>query len=426
MLENYQLVDLFDRLVTPRAGRELVTKARVHAPVREVQSRGGNVITLLASRKMAKEIRTESRHIEFAAAVDKEYDPSVLEYYAQPCELKLELTDPSTGEIRKIQHFPDFLVIKEDGFTLEEWKSADKLTRLAEKYPYRYVKGSDGLWSSPQIEQQLADRGIRYRILSDKDISRKRVENLLHLSDYFHPAAEPCLESELARLSAALQMHGALYIQELCVKPFDFSADTLFKAIADNKVVADLDRETLTNPRRSRLYRDSTLRDFMAGEVRAGVFPGQDKFVLEIAAGSVFRYESQELTIALVGEQEIVCSRENGQQVNLKRDWLTDALLQERITPISSPHSAPLDLTRHSQASLDTALRRQAILQSDSNQQVQVSDRTLRRWLTKQNAALANGGNEVLALIPNLEARGNRSARLSEEQEDALRKMAES
>lgn len=163
----------------------------------------------------------------------------------------------------------------------------------------------------------------------------------------------------------------------------------------------------------------------MAGEVRAGIIPGQDKFVLEIATGSVFRYESQELTISLVGEQEVVCSRKDGHQVNLTRDWLTEALLQERITPVSSEHSTHLDLTRHSQVSLDAALGRQAILQSDSRQQVLVSDRTLRRWLAKQNAALANGGNEVLALIPNIEARGNRSPRLSDEQEDALRKIIE-
>lgn len=111
MLNKEQITQLFDRLDMPRAGRELILKARTLAPVRQVQSRGGNVITLLASRKMGREIPTESRHIEFAAAVDHEHDPAVLEYYAQPTELKLELVDTATGEIRQIQHFPDFLVI---------------------------------------------------------------------------------------------------------------------------------------------------------------------------------------------------------------------------------------------------------------------------------------------------------------------------
>ena len=219
MLNKEQITELFEHLGTPRAGRELILKARILAPVREVKSRGGNVITLLASRKMGREIRTESRHIEFAAAVDHEFNKQVIEYYAQPCELKLELVDTATGEIRKIQHFPDFLVIREDGFTLEEWKSEQKLTRLAERYAYRYIKATDGTWSSPQIERQLAELGIRYRIYSDEAFPRRRVENLLHLADYFHPAAEPCPEGDLQRLTAALSQHGACYLAELMAEP---------------------------------------------------------------------------------------------------------------------------------------------------------------------------------------------------------------
>lgn len=422
MLEKSQLVQIFDNLSTPRRGSELILKARVAAPVRKVKSHGSNVITLFSSKKMGQEIATESRHIEFAAAVDKEYDPLVLEYYAQPCELKLELTDFATGEIRNVTHFPDFLVITAKGFVLEEWKSSLKLSRLAERYPYRYTKGSDDRWMSPQIERQLLDMGIGYRICTDEDIPRKRVENYLHLADYFHQETEPGHDGDVARLHAALNEHGVLFINELCSHPYDFSADTIFQAIADNEVVADLDRETLTNPRRSRLYRDKTLREFLAGEVRVGAIPGQDKFVFEISVGAVFQYESQEFTISIIGEQKIVCTANDGQPVNLTRDWIADALLNEKITPVSSPHTAKLNLTRHSQENLDAALHRQAILQCDKKQ-LTVSDRTIRRWLAKQNAAVANGGNEILALTPNTSARGNRCARLSDEQEEALSKI---
>ncbi|RJG07971.1 integrase [Noviherbaspirillum cavernae] len=419
MLDKTQLVDLFDRLGMPRAGRDLVLRARTHAPVRDVKSRCGNVITLLASRKMGCEIRTESRHIEFAAAVDKEYDPSVLEYYAQPCELKLELVDYATGEIRNIRHFPDFLDIREDGFTLEEWKSSDKLTRLAEKYPYRYVKGNDGCWRSPQIEKQLADIGIRYRICTDDDIPRRRVENLLHLADYFHPGADPCPEHFLARLNAALQEHGAIYFAELCARPYDFSADALYKAVADNLVVADLDREALTNQHHARLYRDVTLREFLAGEVRHDVVPGQERFVQNIAVGARFQYESQELTISLVGEKEVICTQRGGTIVTLSRTWLEEAFTAGQITPLTGPTAQQLDLTRYTKEELDIALRRHAILQSQSTHAT-VSERTQRRWLAKQNAALANGGNEVIALVPRTNGRGNRSDRLSDQQEHPL------
>ncbi|SAK60567.1 hypothetical protein [Caballeronia ptereochthonis] len=102
MLIKSELTELFERLGTPPAGQKLVLNARMEAPVREVASRGGNVVTVLASLKMARDIRTESRHIEFAVAVTKEHAKDVPEYYAQPCELKLSLVDESTGEIRKV------------------------------------------------------------------------------------------------------------------------------------------------------------------------------------------------------------------------------------------------------------------------------------------------------------------------------------
>lgn len=425
MLDKAQLTELFDRLGTPSAGRELIVKARTLAPVRDVRSSGSNVITHMGSRKMGRVIRTESRNIEFAAGVLHEFDPKVIEYYAQPCELKLELTDTATGEIRNIRHIPDFLVIREDGFTLEEWKSSEKLCRLAEKYPYRYVKDADGQWSAPQIERQLAALGIRYRIYSDGAIPRRRVENLRHLTDYFDPAAEPCAEGELQRLAAVLAQHGACYLNELMAEPYGFSADFLFKAIADNLAVADLDRETLTNIRRCRLYRDATLREFMAAEVHAGTVPGQERFAFDIAQGARFEYEGQELTMALVGEETVVCTQRHGPPMTLTREWLTDAFAHGHIAPLTEPSSANLDLARYTQAQLEIALQRQAILQSDAST-VLVAGRTMRRWLARQNAAVVNGANEVIALVPKTDARGNRTARLSEQQDELIRSVIDS
>lgn len=417
MLSRESLVRLFDHLGTPQSGRRLVEKARVEAPVREVKSRGSNVITFLVSQKMGRGIRTESRHIEFAAAVDHEHDPNVLEYYAQPCKLDLELIEAATGEVHRIHHFPDFLVLREGRIVLEEWKPVEKLARLAEKYPYRYEKDRDGRWRAPQIERHLAERGISYCICTDESIPRRRVENLLHLADYFHPGAEPCDEQEVRRLQAALVEHGALYIADLTTTAYGFSADFLFKAIADQQVVADLDREVLTKPRQSRLYRDAILRDFMAGEVRAGQVPRQGAFVLEIAEGAKIQYQGQVLTISLVSEKEIVCSRAQGGPVTLTRDWLTEAFENGQIVSVGAIHVPTLNLARYSQRDLELALRRKAILLSQSTN---VCERTKRYWKARQAAARANGGNEVLALVPRTSARGNRTSRLSDEQEGLI------
>lgn len=419
MLNKAQLIELFDRLETPQAGRELIVRARIAAPVRPVKSRGGNVISYFSSQKMGLDIRTESWHIEFAGLVGKEFDPLVLEYYAQPCELKLELCDPADGEIRNIRHTPDFLEIREDGFTLEEWKSDVKLTGLAERYPYRYVKSDDGKWYSPQIEENLAKLGIRYRIYSDLDIPGRRIENLLYLEDYYHPSAEPCSPSELSRLHNVLQEHGTVYLADLTARPLEFAPDDIFKAIADHVVVADLDREQLAQPRRCRLYRDVTLREFMASHVSTGIVPGQERFVVDIAPGSQLQYEGQVLTIALLGAKDVVCSREGGSTLTLTREWLDSAIDRRHVTVVGAPVPVTQDLARHTQADLDAALQRHALLQRDC-EKAGVSERTLRRWIARQNAATANGGSEVLALVPHTAARGNRTPRLTSEQNDLI------
>ncbi|TAM85137.1 integrase [bacterium] len=419
MLNKAQLTDLFDHLGTPLPGRKLVQEARIHAPVRDVASRGGNVITYVASRKMAREIATESYGIEFAAAIGFEYDEHVLEFYPQPCKLQFTLVDDSTGEIRAIHHTPDFLVISKDGITLEEWKSEAKLTRLAEKYPYRYQRHPDGNWCSPQIEEQLAERGIRYRIRSDAAIPRRRIENLQHLADYYLPAAEPCPEDVLARLDAALKEHGALHFYELLEPPYAFSADHVNKAIADQLVVTDLDHESLRNPRRFRIYRDKTLREFLYAESHRATPPGYERFALHIAIGTRFEFEGQELTITLVGEKSVVCNRQDQTTMELQRDWLLAAHDKNRIRVLEAAPPADLGLSRYTEEEYAEALRRQTLLQSESAVAT-VSARTLRRWNARQAVARANGDHEILALVPHISARGNHTARLSEEQIDMM------
>ncbi|CAB3975258.1 integrase catalytic region [Burkholderia aenigmatica] len=381
-------------------------------------AQGGSVVTVLASQKMGREVRTGNNHIEFAAAVTREHADDVLEYYARPCELRLELIDDSTGEVRKLLQVPEFLVIREDGFTLEEWKSEAKLARLAEKYPYRYSKSSVGEWFAPQIEKQLADIGIRYRVFSDESIPRRRVSNLLYLADYLH-LAEPCPDDVLARLHEALQERGALTFMELLAAPYEFDADSLNQAIAGNRVATDLDRQSLAEKRSFRLYRDEALRDFMLADTRSGSLPGIDRFALNIADGAKFVFEGNELTIAMVAGESIVCNRQDGTTITLTRTWLENAHDKGQVTCPQPNHQSGQDLSRYSSEDFEAALRRQALLETDADRAI-VSGRTLRRWKARQEIALANGDNDVLALVPHTGSRGNRTPRLSTRQVELM------
>ena len=419
MLDIIQLTNLFDKLGTPDRGRQLIVDARAQAPVRPATAQEGSVVTILASQKMGREIRTGNQHIEFAVAVTREHSDDVLEYYAQPCELRLDLIDDSTGVVRKLLQVPEFLVIRNDGFTLEEWKSEAKLARLAEKYPYRYSKSSTGEWFAPQIEQQLADLGIRYRVFSDESIPRRRVNNLLYLADYLH-LAEPCPDDVLARLHDALQERGSLTFMELLAAPYEFDADSLNQAIAGNRVATDLDHQSLAEKRSFRLYRDETLRDFMLADTRSGSVPGVDRFALNIADGAKFVFQGNELTIAMVAGESVVCNRQDGSTITLTRNWLESAHEKGQVTcPQQNQQSGHHDLSRYSKEDFEAALRRQTLLETDPDQAV-VSGRTLRRWKARQEIALANGDNDVLALVPHTGSRGNRTPRLSTRQVELM------
>lgn len=244
MLEQQEFRGLLQKLGTPAAGQQLLIQARQEAPVREVRSNGKNIITLLASRKMAREIATESRTAEYAAALTYELDPSVLEYYPQPCTLKLELINPETGEVHAVDHTPDFLVIKGDQITLQEWKTEEKLMHLARRIPWRYEKqGSQ--WRSPQIEEQVAHLGITYEIHSNAEIHPNRTKNLEILEDYLHVGDPACSQKILERLHAALAEHGRLSIRDLLSPGFDFQADELNGAIAQGHLTCNLDAALL-------------------------------------------------------------------------------------------------------------------------------------------------------------------------------------
>ncbi|WP_417276216.1 DDE-type integrase/transposase/recombinase [Castellaniella sp.] len=427
MLSKEQLIEFFDRLGTPAAGRRLVIEARVHAPVREVRSTGRNVITLLASRKMQREIATESRKAEYAAAVDHEVNPQVLEYYPQPCTLALELIDPETGEVHPIDHTPDFLVIQPTQILLQEWKTEDKLMHLARRQPWRYQKHGSR-WCSPQIEEQLAKMGIAYEIHSSAEIHPNRTKNWEILEDYFHVGAPSCSPQTIDRLDAALAEHGRLSLRDLQGPDFKFLADELNRAIVEGHGVCDLESALLSNPDEFILYRDDTLMAFcQAGITKATTDPNllHPSFMLNLERGTRFRYEGQVLEVSLLAEREVVFrTPDDGGTLTLNKDWLLHALSSGKLVQIEGATQDGVDLhplVQFSQKALETAQRRAQYLNTPYDPATApMSRRTYYRLQAQQSEAVLNGGHEILALAPRHTDKGNRTQRLSPEQISAM------
>src|SRR5258707_11069024 len=110
-----------DLLRVPTASCDFVLPLRWSPPVGRV--RGGLLIVCgtYASRKMGVSIQFESHTVELWAIYTMEYDREVLEFFDQPYQLELHYQGPS-GRPTKALHTPDFLVLRKDGASFEEWK----------------------------------------------------------------------------------------------------------------------------------------------------------------------------------------------------------------------------------------------------------------------------------------------------------------
>ena len=169
--------------LTPQAS-EVVAHVRSSPPARRVGSRANNVSGTYASRKMGCTIQFESHRVELWAVYTMEYDPQVLEYYDQPTTLELHYQAKS-GRAITVSHTPDFLVLRQDGVWLEEWKQENKLLELAISQPHRYQRDERGGWRCPPGEEAASRLGLSYRVRSSAELSPGAIRNLIFLEDYF-------------------------------------------------------------------------------------------------------------------------------------------------------------------------------------------------------------------------------------------------
>ena len=147
-----------DRLQLLAATRGFLAHLRSSPPARRVQGRLFNVCGTFASRKMGLSIQFESHTVELWAIYTMEYDVQVLEFFDQPHQLELHYQGPS-GRPTQALHTPDFLVLRTDGASFEEWKPEEKLLELMVTHPGRYQRDDSGKWRCPPGEAAAASLG---------------------------------------------------------------------------------------------------------------------------------------------------------------------------------------------------------------------------------------------------------------------------
>lgn len=452
LMTTLELYDLFDRLGTPKNGRLLVEKARKEAPVRQVQSHLGNVITVYSSRKMGRSLSAESRTVEYPAMVRYEHDPKVLEYFAQPVKLDLWLTKEHSEQKYRVPHTPDFLLIKQDGIVLEEWREEGRLHNLSAKSPRRYVREADG-WRSPEVETILAEMGIEYRLRSADEHPRQYVQNLVFLADYLDPACLPVEEQALAALLSCFTDQAAIPLLHLLERGrqdqeasrqasqsfgladeairFGFTSDDVFKAIADDLLAFDLSNDDLSNTDRVWVFRDQAALQFhrrMEDAVRQESGTPWGSRATSICLGTELEYEGQAYRVALLGQETVLLEGgDSKHEVDL--DLLTQLHSQGKVIIKASDadRPSPADaLNTLSPKEIESALQRAEWLELAQIAPTQVprSTRTLRRYRKALREAGDGAVDQHLALANNYANCGNRTRQIPCEVLEAIATVA--
>jgi putative transposase len=426
MLTNNEFEQLMVEQGMPEAGVRLITQARKDSPVRQVKSTGKNVITMVSSRKMGRSIATESRMVEYRAAIEHELNPLVVEYFAQPGTYKLEAIDQVTAEIHAFEHTPDFLIVQKNCVKLQEWKTEEKLASLALKFPWRYQKFGDQ-WRSPQIEAHFASLGIAYEIHSAASIHPNRTKNWEILFDYFDSDTPSPTKKTTERLRAALQNHGSLSLLDLQSEPFSFQADDLLKSIVEGHLACDLDAALLSDIYNFRVYRDGTLVEFEKSISLGRATEFENNFAVTLAPGTRYQFDGRLLELAVVGETELVFnSLDDKTSRTLSREWLISAVKHGHIKQVGNGSNLEgtnslHPLLVHTQQELAQAqLKAQFLDMPYDEKHTPFSKRTYFRLKAAQAQAAANGGHEILALASNNYKKGNRQSRLTADQLAAM------
>ena len=121
------------RLKLSEQTREIVAKVRTSEPVRKVKGTARNVHGPYASKKMGRTIQFESHTLELPALISfYEYDDDVLEYWDRPYQFTLKCS-PNGKRSNTTSYVPNFLVLKTNSVSFEEWKPEKTLIKKAEK-----------------------------------------------------------------------------------------------------------------------------------------------------------------------------------------------------------------------------------------------------------------------------------------------------
>ena len=214
---------------------------------------------LTPAKKMGRTIQFESHTLELPALTSfYEYDDDVLEYWDQPYQFTLKFS-PNGKRFNTISYVPDFLVLRTNSVSFEEWKPEKTLIKRAEKYSYRYIKDESGKWQDVLAHERCKQLGFNFCVRTDSEIDWTRYRNLKYLGKYLddYRGKKYMVDEEIQdHIKQLVKSHPGISLSQVLEKIEFGTIDDLNALIATEQIYVDLSAVSLTEQQKVNLFRD--------------------------------------------------------------------------------------------------------------------------------------------------------------------------
>lgn len=394
-----------------------IARIRSSSPARRVRGRASNVSGRYPSVKMGRSIQFESQHVELWAIYAMERDDDVLEYYDQPTRIQLHYTSRS-GRKTSPWHTPDFLVIRRNGASFEEWKSADSLEPLATRMPDRYQPDPRGGWRCPPGEAAAQALGLTYRVRTQAEYHPHYIQNLKFLQDFWTHPFTLSKQAE-SQVKEAVTVYPGISVAALMEAYPDLPVDVVWAMLTTQALFTDFTATSLMNWERVFLYTSAqAVEEARRSQEKASPPPLVTSPLL--IDGRLWEAEMQETQVLLRPEVGAPFALPLEQFHRLVA--LGHIQQVEQATPSPLTDTARERLTSASPKSEEAALKRwREILAYVRGDELSVTPRSVQNWMAAYRQAEAEMGCGYLGLLDRAAQRGNRSPRVPDASKELLR-----
>lgn len=399
--------------------RQYIRKCVTDGPSRAVSGQLGNVCFDFHSRKMGARIMLESRRGEHVHAILLENDPSVIGYFAQPPSVTLDIKREDGISRTTTNYTPDMLIVREHEIVIAETRDEVSLIRAMGQNPYQFYKDEQHRWRFRAAEEFFGELGFRFELIANSSLPAILVENMRFLEDYCQAESPAVAEPVAAAIEERVRTMRCVPLGSLLDD--GFSADALFKCIADRRVYVDLKNDRLACTQELMLYSDEhTYRAEHALQAAKHEphlpIPG----TYELKPNSRVKFNGKTYFVVLCSARDVLLSDETGQQSTHD----LQAILAGHQNGIVELDQCAKGVGDISFADVPPDELQRALEKLDAIRSGKDADYSARS-IARFRGAIAQAGNDVeaiLALVDSRRHRGNRKSRISDANQALIEK----